>query len=164
MEIGVDSVPRPLIADPAFDESAFALSPDGHWIAYEANLTGKREVYVRPFPNVNAGSWQLSNGGGRAALWSRKGNELYFVNPARDMMAAAIAPVRGTPGIGAITRLFHLRDEWWSRDEDYYTPHDIAPDGRFVMLERIKTDDKSQLSVVFVDHWLDELRRKVGKK
>ena len=61
-----DTTAVPLMANPSADESAFALSPDNRWIAYESDETGRREVYVRPFPATNAGKWQASTAGGMA--------------------------------------------------------------------------------------------------
>ncbi|MEK6769738.1 MAG: protein kinase, partial [Gemmatimonadota bacterium] len=86
-----DTTAVPLIANPAFDESAFALSPDGRWIAYESDETGRREVYVRPFPATNGGKWQASTNGGMAPVWARNGRELFFVDAARRMTAVSVA-------------------------------------------------------------------------
>jgi serine/threonine-protein kinase len=67
--LGVDSAPTPLVASTTFDEAAIALSPDGRWLAYESNETGRLEVFVRPFPNTGAAKWQVSTSGG----WPRSG-------------------------------------------------------------------------------------------
>ena len=60
------------------------FSPDGHWLAYSSNETGRDEVYVRPFPlpaSGPGGKWQISNGGGNGAWWLRNGREIgYFSN------------------------------------------------------------------------------------
>ncbi len=55
LRLGVDSIPAPLLASRQFDESAAALSPDGHWIAYQSDESGRFEIYLRPFPGVDAG-------------------------------------------------------------------------------------------------------------
>ena len=54
---------------------------DGRWLAYEANDSGRFEIYVRPFPDVDSGHWQVSTGGGTRPLWARSGQELFFVSP-----------------------------------------------------------------------------------
>ena len=54
------------------------VSPDGRWLAYQSNEFGRFEVYVRPFPDVDQGHWQVSTGGGLAPLWARSGEELFF--------------------------------------------------------------------------------------
>jgi Tol biopolymer transport system component/tRNA A-37 threonylcarbamoyl transferase component Bud32 len=69
--------PRPLIATPANEEEG-RLSPDGRWLAYSSNESGRFEVYVRPFPNVNDGKWPISIAGGQHAVWSPDGRELFY--------------------------------------------------------------------------------------
>ena len=54
------------------------VSPDGRWIAYTSNDSGQVEVYVRPFPNVDDGRWQISRGSGYAPVWAPDGQELFF--------------------------------------------------------------------------------------
>ena len=62
-----------------FDERNGIVSPDGRWLAYESNSSGSFEIYVRPFPNVGGGQWQVSTAGGRQPLWARSGKELFYV-------------------------------------------------------------------------------------
>ena len=69
---------KPLIRTP-FSEQNAQLSPDGRYVAYESNESGTVEVYVRPFPDVDAGHWQASTGGGTRPLWARSGRELFYV-------------------------------------------------------------------------------------
>ena len=57
---GVDTSLMPVVASPKFDERAPSLSPDGLWIAYQSDETGKSEIYVRPFPKADEGRWQIS--------------------------------------------------------------------------------------------------------
>ncbi len=77
-QLGVDSAARGLLTT-GYDEQGATLSPDGHWLAYVSNEQGANEVFVRPFPNVTGGKWQLSSGGGSAPLWSHSGRELFYV-------------------------------------------------------------------------------------
>ncbi|HET7041400.1 MAG TPA: hypothetical protein VFI13_05260, partial [Gemmatimonadales bacterium] len=93
VHLGYDSVATPLLTSNSF-EDAPALSPDGHWLAYVSNESGRDEVYIRPFPKVNDGKWQISTTGGQAPRWARDGRELYFQDPATTMMVASI---RTTP-------------------------------------------------------------------
>jgi serine/threonine-protein kinase len=65
----IDSVPMPIVAD-AFDEFQPALSPDGRWLAYVSDESGRNEVYVRPFPNARDGKWQISTDGAAEPAWS----------------------------------------------------------------------------------------------
>ena len=64
-----------------------AVSPDGRWIAYASDESGRFEVYVRPFPGPG-GKWQVSNAGGTLPIWSHNGRELFFQNPDNRIMVA----------------------------------------------------------------------------
>ena len=75
---GVDSVAREIVAT-GYDESGAVLSPDSRWLAYVSNEQGKNEVFVRPFPDVSGGKWQVSSGGASAPLWAHNGRELFYV-------------------------------------------------------------------------------------
>ena len=72
-----DRRPQPLLQTP-YDELNAELSPNGRWLAYESNESGRYEIYVRPFPNVTAGRWQVSTSGGTRPLWARNGQELFY--------------------------------------------------------------------------------------
>ena len=63
-----------------FSENNAMISPDGHWIAYDSNESGRSEVYVRPFPNVEEGKWQISRDGGTEPVWAPRGQELFYRN------------------------------------------------------------------------------------
>jgi serine/threonine-protein kinase len=84
---GSAAEPKPIIATPERDFGA-ELSPDGRWLAYHSMESGGAEVYVRPFPNVDSGRWQVSNAGGSRAVWSRDGRELFYLN--RDGMLTSV--------------------------------------------------------------------------
>jgi serine/threonine-protein kinase len=155
---GVDSAPVPVVVSP-YDEEAIAISPDGRWLAYESNETGKTEVYLRPFPNTNSGKWQISNGGGVAPLWAKTGRELFYVSARRDMMTATIGP--GTPPtIGTPRVLFHLQDDLYMTPTEFYTPFDVGPDGRFIMARSETPAAIFDAPLVVVDNWFEELRQR----
>jgi serine/threonine protein kinase len=108
-----------------------AFSPDGHWLAYVSNQSGRNEVYVRGFPGAG-GKWQISNAGGTMPVWSRAGRELFFrtVDESRIMVAAY-----ETKGDSFV----HYKARLWS--ETAFTTlggipnFDIAPDSkRFAVL------------------------------
>jgi hypothetical protein len=71
----------PLIQTP-FTERNGEVSPNGRWIAYEASDSGQLEIYVRPYPDVGRGLWQVSTGGDTRPLWARTGQELLYLSPA----------------------------------------------------------------------------------
>jgi Tol biopolymer transport system component len=157
-----DTTAVPLVVSPGFDEDAFRLSPDGRWIAYESNETGRREVYVRRFPNTNEGKWQASTDGGYAPLWARSGRELFFVDAQRRMTVVPFTPGAATP-IGAPRVLFTLPADLYLWENDYYTPFDISPDGqRFLMARQIQATSTEQALLIVVEHWFTELKRRLA--
>jgi len=160
---GEDSVPQPLVADPQFDESGIALSPDGRWLAYESNETGRTEVYLRPFPDVDSGKWKVSEGGGRAPLWARNGREIFYVNDARAMVAVPVNAAGGAPQLGEHATLFVMRPELYLANQENYTPFDVARDGRFIMARRVTGTDGRPSPVVVTLNWFAELRDRVKR-
>ena len=84
-----------LLRDPSVERNGI-VSPDGRWLAYESDSSGRFEIYVRPFPNVGAGQWLISTAGGTRPLWAPNGQELFYVAPGGALMASgstlAMAP------------------------------------------------------------------------
>jgi serine/threonine-protein kinase len=160
---GADSTARPVLASAEFDEKALALSPDGRWLAYESNESGRDEVYLRPFPNVEAGRWQVSTVGGVAPIWSRNGRELFYVNPAREMVVVPVAP-GPEPRLGERRVLFRLRDELYLADRENYTPYDIGPDGRFIMARRLRSAALTLTPPIVVYNWFEEVRERLARR
>ncbi|HET8649877.1 MAG TPA: protein kinase [Gemmatimonadales bacterium] len=148
MRIGVDTMLHPIIATPA-GESNPALSADGHWLAYTSNETGRREVYVRPFPNVNDGVWQISTNGGFEPLWANSGRELFFRRGTGtvDLMAVDVVttPVfhAGAPHAIASTDA--------AVGLDYRRYAVSRDDRRFLMVGRADPDAQPQL--VRIEHF-----------
>jgi len=121
---------EPLLASKA-DERLGVVSPDGQWLVYESDESGKQfEIFVRPFPNVTAGREKISVDGGRYAVWDPKGNRIYYVNLDGGMMAASIT-LTPTLKVGEVTKLFDWQKPPAGRSA---RPYDISPiDGRFIV-------------------------------
>jgi serine/threonine-protein kinase len=153
---------RPLVADPKFGEANGEVSRDGRWIAYESNESGTLEVFVRPFPDVDRGRWQVSTGGGHRPLWARSGRELYFESLApRRLMAVSIPPI---PLNAAFTsgRPQPLFDFTPYRGAAVGRMYDEAPDGRFVTVKAAGSAPALRRdALVVVSHWFDELKGSV---
>jgi serine/threonine-protein kinase len=145
-----------------FTEGLGELSPDGRWLAYQSNESGADEVYVRPFPAVNAGGrWQISTGGGTKPVWARNGRELFHLDAKGAM---TVVPVQTAPAFSAgnPTKLF---------DTSYTTAvqarsYDVFPDGRrFLMIKDQPIDEQTSrattASIVVVLNWFEELKRLV---
>jgi serine/threonine-protein kinase len=146
-----DSTPVTIVATTA-EETGPAISPDGRWVAYASNATGRKEIYVRPFPNAADGMWQVSSDGGAEAEWSHAGNELFYRNANGDIIAV---PVTGTPTFapGAHKTLFNTRDYMANDDSHDYA---VTPDDtRFILLrfnEETPGDRSGRL--VLVRNWM----------
>ena len=161
IRIGKDTASVPVLATD-FDEEAIALSPDGKWMAYQSDETGRTEVFVRPFPNTDAGKTQVSSGGGLAPLWSRDGKELFYLRTDKNMMAARVIP-GATLGFAEPVALFRVPDELLAAEALYYTPWDVARDGRFLMARLIGGDSGQAAALVVVENWVEELKAKVKR-
>jgi serine/threonine-protein kinase len=147
-----------LLVQTTFDERNGEISPDGRWLAYQSNESGQDEIYVRPFPDINSGRWQISTGGGTRPLWARS-KELFYVAGGGVVMSV---PVEAgvTFRAGNPIRLFEGR---------YYTvaggrTYDVSPDGqRFLMLKVAggSDEDAALTSIIVVENWFEELKRLV---
>jgi serine/threonine-protein kinase len=160
MQVGVDSVPKPLIAT-RFREAAPTLSPDGRWLAYTSNETGRSEVYVRPFPDVGAGKFVVSPSGGETPRWSHSGRELFYRTLGNDFVAAE---VRTAPTFAVVgeKRLFPAGGFLSNRQHPAY---DVAPDDRRFLMARIDANvhdsagAAAEPELVLVQNLPAELRR-----
>lgn len=155
--------PEPFLKS-QFVDTTPRFSPDGRWLAYQSNVSGTEEVYVRPFPTPASGQgsrWQVSNTGGTAPRWSRNGRELMY--RAGDQIMAVGYTVSGDAFVADKPRVWigalggaptiTLAPVW-----------DLAKDGtRVLVVTPAESADatKAEHHVVFLQNFLDELRRKV---
>jgi serine/threonine-protein kinase len=146
------------------DERNAEVSPDGRWIAYQANESGQYEVYVRPFPMVETGRWPISNGGGTRPMWAPDGRELFYYADALQRLMVVPVTTSGTMFTrGAAKVLF---------EETPLVPilsrtFDISPDGqRFLLIKEagVVGDASDARRIVFVQKWFEELKRLVPTK
>ena len=136
----------------SFSERGAEFSPDGRFVAYVSDESGRYEVYVRPFPGAE-GMWQVSGNGGTQPRWSKDGKELFYVE--RDtLMAVAVAT---TPSFtsGAVTRLFQDAN----LIGEFFALYDVSADGRrFVLPETVAGAEEKPPSIHIVEHWFEEFR------
>jgi serine/threonine-protein kinase len=147
-----DRVPRPLLAT-AFHESAPVFSPDGRWLAYVSNETGRYEVYVQAFPGPG-GKRLISNGGGREPLWSRTGDEIFYRN-GRAMMAVPVATGSGFAA-GSPRKLFE--GAYNIEPISAHPVYDVSGDGRFLMVKSLSPLEVPRRIRLVLDG-LEELKR-----
>jgi serine/threonine-protein kinase len=161
MQLGVDSVPRPLLITAA-DEKAIALSPDNRWLAYESNESGRDEIYVRPFPNVEAGKWQVSINGGTFPLWSHSGREVFYLDNSNDLLTVAQIGSIGGFTVTQRRALFKLDDSYQTSAN--YTPWEIAPDDRRFLMVRLPSRPPGEpVPLILIENWFEELKQKLRK-
>jgi Tol biopolymer transport system component len=141
---------KPMVfAATEFSEVQGQLSPDGRWMAYRSNESGREEIYVQPFPPTG-GKWQVSNGGGQPR-WRRDGRELYYVAPDSSLMAVSIA-AGPTFQAGVPKALFESRVE--ATGIKY--PYAIARDGqRFLLL----IEEPKSPAITVVINWTALLKQ-----
>ena len=116
------------------------------------------EIYVRPFPNVDEGRWQISTDGGFSPLWSRDGRELFYRNG--PQIRSVPVETEGDFGHGTPALLFQGAFFYQAPGRTY----DVSPDGeRFLMIKSGATteEDAETNDVVMVENWFEELKRLV---
>jgi serine/threonine-protein kinase len=148
-----------------FTERLAEISPDGRWLAYESDESGQFQIYVRPFPAVDEGRWQVSTAGGRQPVWIGSGRELIYVAPDGSLMSVS-ADIRldgesftgGTPA-----RLVTGEGYYYAwNDQNQGRTYDVFPDGkRFLRLKESGSGDSPTASIVVVENWTEELKRLV---
>ena len=154
-------VPSQVLIQSEFSTVRPDLSPDGRWLAYGSNETGRFEIYVRPFPNIEDGKWQISSAGGSSPKWSPDGLELFFSMPegsadrsvwvAQRDSADAVrfsAPIRAFTGSDAVVSAV--------------STFDISADGSRILLRRQPEFEAQEIevtSLVAVENWFAELKR-----
>ncbi len=124
----IDPVASAIVLDGPYAEARPALSPNGKWLAYQSDESGRYEIYVRPYPDVTASRVQVSTSGGSSARWSADGTELYFFD------STSIAAVSVRPGDAfAFSTPVALFDA--TRFNERLGPmYDVSLDGRFLFL------------------------------
>jgi serine/threonine-protein kinase len=139
-----------------FNESAPRFSPDGRWLAYISDESGRYEIYVQPYPGPG-GKWQISTDGGTEPVWNPNGRELFY-RSGDKMMAVDIA-TQPSFSVGKPRMLF----------EGQYQPtpvtfpnYDVSPDGqRFLMLKPSEQSQAAPTQINVVLNWFEELKRRV---
>jgi Tol biopolymer transport system component len=147
-------------SDPGSWQTAPALSPDGGWLAYQSDETGRSEIYVRSFPDL-ARKRQISSAGGHSPVWGRKGRELFFVNGARELVAVEVTLGQGFEA-GDQTPLFQMGSEILSSGFHFSSLFEVDQDDqRFLMLRSIGGPGRPQLVVAL--NWLEEAEAQLSE-
>jgi serine/threonine-protein kinase len=158
--IGSDRRVIPLIQT-QFDERYGMISPDGRWLAYQSNESGRNEIYVRPFPDIEGGRWQVSPSGGVLPLWSPSGDELLFMTgnaQVRQIMAVTVT--RGSSW-GAGRPALVAEGAFMQGASSSFA---LSRDGRRVLVIKQpapqETTTGATPTIVVVQNWPEDLRRR----
>lgn len=135
-----------------FQEGLGRFSPDGRWVAYVSNESGRSEVYARGFPSAG-GKWQVSTAGGTFPRWRADGKELFYVTDAGNLMAVDVKTTGEVIEIGVPKQLFGIGPIGGLVGVSY----DVSNDGqRFLRIVREETPNRSPLIVV--TNWTNAVR------
>jgi Tol biopolymer transport system component len=145
---------QPFLQTP-FNEMQPAFSPDGRWLVYASNESGRYEVYVQPFPG-GGGKSQISTEGGAEPVWARNGRELFYRN--RDKMMKV--DITTQPAFRAARPELLFEGQYWTTG---LTPihYDVSPDGQRFLMIKPGAQEASATQINVVLNWFEELKRRV---
>jgi serine/threonine-protein kinase len=152
-----DGVTRDIVATASWEGSPM-LSPDARWLAYTSDRTGRSEIWVKRYPDGNP--VRVSRNGGAQPVWSRDGRELHYWQ-GNTMMAVAANGAGVTFGPGPAQELFTTAS--FFTGDTATRSFDIAPDGRFLMVQLPLGSDavRGSARIVVVENWIEEVKRRV---
>jgi dipeptidyl aminopeptidase/acylaminoacyl peptidase len=147
--------PRPLLQT-SFSERNGRFSPDGRWVAYQSNESGRGEIYVMPFAGAG-GKWQISSEGGDDPKWRRDGRELFYATD-NAIMAAEVNGSAAALQIGAVRRLFDVR----RRTAPYLafgpgSAYDVTADGQRFLVN-VVAEEEAASPITVITNWTATLR------
>ncbi len=152
---GTSGERKPLVfLQTEFNESRATFSPDGRWISYQSDESGRFEVYIRPFPGPG-GKWQVSTSGGTRPRWRRDGKELFYLGLDDKIMSAEIKLGTTTVDVGSVRPLFQFRP-FAGGGRDIY---DVTGDGQRFLVASPGSEESSS-PVTLVVNWTAEIKKK----
>jgi serine/threonine-protein kinase len=147
--------PRPFLQTPA-NESGALFSPDGSWVAYQSDESGRWEVYVRPYPGPG-GKVQISTEGGVEPVWARNGRELFYRNG--DKMMAVAVETKPTFAAAKPKLLFERHYE--ASPQSFLANYDVSPDGQRFLMIKASEQEQAATQINVVQNGFEELKRRV---
>ena len=129
-----------------FNEGEPVFSPDGKWIAYVSNESGKNEIYVRSFPDTG-GKWQISTEGGEDPIWSRGGGEVFYIASSTRVMTVPVK-AGSTFEAGTPQFLFEARIR-----PDTGAQYDVSKDGKRLLVD-VDVTEAAETPIALVQNWL----------
>jgi eukaryotic-like serine/threonine-protein kinase len=157
---GTDRIPR-VFKQSTFDEASAKFSPDGKWVAYCTNRTGRSEVYVEPWPGPGM-RIQLSSDGGTDPLFSRNGREIFYRNGDKMMVVQVSMAAQFSAGPPTVLWSGHYSlglSSSCGPPGVSSANYDVSADGQRFLMVKDQAEDAGSTSLIVVLHWADELRR-----
>jgi Tol biopolymer transport system component len=152
----VDAAPmtmKPLVASSRSEYSP-TISPDGRFMAYASNESGRFEVYVVPFPNPGTTKWQVTTTGGRAPRWARRGGEIFYIDLSSNLASAVVTTA---PAFAVQSRSVLFNAAAYSILAISRHSFDVMPDDQHFLMVR-RRGGSSSAQMVVVENWFGELR------
>jgi len=148
-----DRKAQPFLQTPA-NEGGPQFSPDGRWLAYSSNESGRTEIYVQPYPGPG-GKWQISNDGGAEPMWNPNGRELFYRNGNKMMAVDVSVQPTFTPGNPRV--LFEGQYLPTGAALPYYS---VTPDGQRFLMVKASEQEQAATQINIVLNWFEELKRR----
>jgi Tol biopolymer transport system component len=146
---------QPFLQTP-FNEGVPVFSPDGRWLVYVSDESGRFEIYVQPYPGPG-GKWQISTEGGTEPVWNRNGRELFYRSG--DKMMAVDISTQPSFAAGKPKVLFTGQ---YLPTPGTLSNYDVSPDGqRFLMIKPGESTEAPPTQINVVLNWFEELKRRV---
>ena len=147
-----DRKPMPFLRT-EFNESESHFSPDGRWMAYVSDESGRREIYIQAFPPSNA-KWQISTDGGSFPKWRGDGKELFYLSPDQKLMSVEIQSDStlhaGKPRILFEARFFNIP----------ITPYTVSADGQRFLIVTPTEEESNTAPLTLILNWTAELKKR----
>jgi len=151
-----DDEPVPLLQTKSGNVSAGQVSPDGHWIAYRSNDSGRYEIYISSFPNPT-GRFQVSSDGGVAPRWRHDGKALYYLAPQNKLMVAQLKEGSGSLQVIS-TRIFSETPLTAYLTAAGVHQYDVSRDGKQFVIDSVNIED-SLVPLNVVLNWPKDLKK-----
>jgi Tol biopolymer transport system component len=155
LQVAGGNAAEPLLEAKGANVDSGQVSPDGRWIAYRSDESGKNEIYVSSFPKP-AGKLQVSTGGGITPRWRADGRELYYLAPDKRLMAAAVKETGALLQLGSVQPLFEMFQTMFLTAAGV-GQYDVTRDGIRFVVDSVNTDESAApLSLVL--NWTEQLK------
>ena len=156
VHLGADTTVTSLVATPAADLTP-AVSPDRRWLAYQSEVSGRHEIYVRPLPPATGGTFRVSITGGTEPAWAHSGRELFYRDGNGDLVAVTVST---SPTFRVVSRQVLFSATGFSSNP-FSRQYDVFPDDqRFLMVLQEAPEVENQ--TVMVLNWFEELRARTA--